>query len=162
VGFGLNERDLILNHKIDRPMMTENPEQKLPDNALEAILNHGLEGLPQALSILINKATKQLDDQIQAWRTRPIGKISHLVVDPMDEDVRYDISVSKNAASPSQNPSPAMPTKDSKPRSKPSFHPAPGNVANSTSSKTPRPTSPSSPCAFPSPPTSAPFQRPQP
>ncbi|MFT6382436.1 MAG: hypothetical protein ACJAXZ_003936, partial [Akkermansiaceae bacterium] len=104
MGFGLNERDLILNHKIDRPMMTENPEQKLPDNALEAILNHGLEGLPQALSILINKATKQLDDQIQAWRTRPIGKISHLVVDPMDEDVRYDISVSKNAASPSQNP----------------------------------------------------------
>ena len=195
MGFGLNERDLILNNKTDRPIMTENPEQKLPDDALDTILNYGLDGLPQALSILINqamlierqrhlgaashertekrdgyangfkdrslatrvgpvdlripqvrqssepffptalergqrsekalaatvaemylqgvstrrvtkvmeelcgfevsssqvsKATKQLDEQIHAWRTRPIAKISHLVVDAMYENVRYD------------------------------------------------------------------------
>jgi hypothetical protein len=70
VGFGLNERDLSLNHKINRPMMTENPEQKLPDNALEAILNHGLEGLPQASSILINQAMSQQSHQTTR-RTNP-------------------------------------------------------------------------------------------
>lgn len=175
--------------------MTENPDQNLPDNALEAILNHGLEGFPQALSILINqamliererhlgatshqrtdqrdgyangfkdrtlgtrvgpvdlsipqvrqssepffptalvrgqrsekalaatvaemylqgvstrrvtkvmeklcgfqvssnqvsKATKELDEQIEAWRTRPIEPIAHLVLDAMYENVRYD------------------------------------------------------------------------
>ena len=53
VGFGLNERDLILNNKTDRLMMTENPNQNLPENALDAILNHGLEGLPQVFSTLI-------------------------------------------------------------------------------------------------------------
>jgi putative transposase len=195
VGFGLNECDLILNNKTDRPIMTENPDQNLPDNALEAILNHGLEGFPQALSILINqamliererhlgatshqrtdqrdgyangfkdrtlgtrvgpvdlsipqvrqssepffptalvrgqrsekalaatvaemylqgvstrrvtkvmeklcgfqvssnqvsKATKELDEQIEAWRTRPIEPIAHLVLDAMYENVRYD------------------------------------------------------------------------
>lgn len=36
--------------------MTENPNTELPQNALDAILNHGLEGLPQAISTLINHA----------------------------------------------------------------------------------------------------------
>jgi transposase-like protein len=202
VGFGLNERDLILNNKTDRPIMTENPNQNLPEKALDAILDHGLEGLPQALSILINqamlierqrhlgaasherteerdgyangfkdrslatrigpvdlripqvrqssepffptalergqrsekalaatvaemyiqgvstrrvtkvmeelcgfevssnqvsKATKQLDEQIYAWRTRPIEPISHLVLDAMYESVRHDKLVRKCA-----------------------------------------------------------------
>jgi len=175
--------------------MTENPNTELPDNALNAILSNGLEGLPEAISTLINhamliererhlgaaayqrteqrdgrangfkertlatrigpvdlripqvrdcsepfyptalergqrsekalaatlaemylqgvstrrvtkvmetlcgfqvssnqvsKATKELDEQIEAWRTRPIEPIAHLVLDAMYEDVRYD------------------------------------------------------------------------
>ena len=175
--------------------MTENPNTELPDHALNAILTHGLEGLPQAISTLINqamliererhigaatyqrtenrdgyangfkdrtlntrigpvevsipqvrdcsepffptalergqrsekalaatvaemylqgvstrkvtkvmeelcgfevsstqvsKATKELDEKIQAWRTRPIEPIAHLVLDAMYENVRYD------------------------------------------------------------------------
>ncbi len=38
----------------------------------------------------VSKATKELDDQIEAWRTRPIEPIAHLVLDAMYEDVRYD------------------------------------------------------------------------
>ena len=175
--------------------MTENPNTELPDNALDAILTHGLEGLPQAISTLINqamliererhlgaaayqrnehrdghangfkdrtlhtrmgpvevsipqvrgssesffptalergqrsekalaatlaemylqgvstrrvtkvmeelcgfqvssnqvsKATKELDEKIEAWRTRPIEPMAHLVLDAMYENVRYD------------------------------------------------------------------------
>jgi len=175
--------------------MTENPNTELPDNALNAILSNGLEGLPEAISTLINhamliererhlgaaayqrteqrdgrangfkertlatrigpvdlripqvrdcsepfyptalergqrsekalaatlaemylqgvstrrvtkvmetlcgfqvssnqvsKATKKLDEQIEAWRTRPIEPMAHLVLDAMYEDVRYD------------------------------------------------------------------------
>ena len=175
--------------------MTENPNTELPDNALNAILSNGLEGLPEAVSTLINhamlierqrhlgaaayqrtqerdghangfkertlasrigpvdlrspqvrdssepffptalergqrsekalaatlaemylqgvstrrvtkvmetlcgfqvssnqvsKVTKELDEQIEAWRTRPIEPIAHLVLDAMYEDVRYD------------------------------------------------------------------------
>lgn len=175
--------------------MTENPNTELPENALDAILSNGLDGLPEAISTLINhamlierqrhlgaaayqrteqrdghangfkeralatrigpvdlripqvrdssepffptalergqrsekalaatlaemylqgvstrrvtkvmetlcgfqvssnqvsKATKELDAQIEAWRTRPIEPIAHLVLDAMYEDVRYD------------------------------------------------------------------------
>ena len=36
--------------------MTENPNTELPENALDAILSNGLDGLPEAISTLINHA----------------------------------------------------------------------------------------------------------
>ncbi|MGC6467619.1 MAG: transposase, partial [Akkermansiaceae bacterium] len=44
----------------------------------------------QVSSNQVSKATKELDEQIEAWRTRPIEPIAHLVLDAMYEDVRYD------------------------------------------------------------------------
>jgi transposase-like protein len=44
----------------------------------------------QVSSNQVSKATKKLDEQIEAWRTRPIEPMAHLVLDAMYEDVRYD------------------------------------------------------------------------
>lgn len=44
----------------------------------------------QVSSNQVSKATKELDEQIEAWRNRPIEPIAHLVLDAMYEDVRYD------------------------------------------------------------------------
>lgn len=44
----------------------------------------------QVSSTQVSNATKELDEKIEAWRNRPIEEISHLVLDAMYENVRYD------------------------------------------------------------------------
>ena len=62
-GFGLGSRagsgqDELVNSTKNQPnsYMTEDPNQKLPESIIEPILNYGLEGLPDAIAMLVNQA----------------------------------------------------------------------------------------------------------
>ena len=55
---------------------------------VEKVMGHfGLESLS---STQVSRATKQLDEELENWRNRPLGEIAYLIVDARYEKVRLD------------------------------------------------------------------------
>ena len=47
----------------------------------------GIEGLP---STQVSRATKRLDEELAAWRNRPLGQMKYLILDTRYEKARHD------------------------------------------------------------------------
>lgn len=47
-------------------------------------------GLENVTSTQVSRAAKELDDELEKWRRRPLGEVHHLIIDARYEKVRHD------------------------------------------------------------------------